>query len=60
MPNSAELSSVATAVQELAQRVTAMADAALKAEDEAAASDLYEAERALRTATKRLTRLANA
>jgi hypothetical protein len=59
MSNSAELSSVATAVQELAQRVTAMADAALNAKDEATATDLYEAERALRTATKRLTRLAN-
>jgi hypothetical protein len=58
MANTAELSSLATALQELTQRVTAMADAAIQAKDESTASDLYEAERALRAATRRLTKLA--
>ncbi|HZN15090.1 MAG TPA: hypothetical protein VFB78_12510 [Acidimicrobiales bacterium] len=60
MPNSAELSSVTTAVVELTQRITAMADAATAAKDEGVASELYEAERALRTAARRLGKLAAA
>jgi hypothetical protein len=58
MANTAELSSLATALYELTQRVTAMADAATAAKDETAAAELYEAERALRVATRRLSRLA--
>jgi hypothetical protein len=58
MANSAELSSVATAVRELTQRITAMADAATAAKDEGTASELFEAERALRVATRRLEKLA--
>ncbi len=56
--NSAELSSLATALQELTDRVTAMADGANKAKDEGAAADLFEVERALRVASRRLTKLA--
>ena len=58
MANTAELSSLATALQELTQRVTAMAEAATAAKDDSAAHDLFEAERALRAATRRLTKLA--
>ena len=53
MANTAELSSVASAVEELTARITAMAEAALAVKDESAASELYEVERALRTATRR-------
>ncbi len=56
--NSAELSSLATALQELTDRVTAMAEGANKAKDEGAAADLFEVERALRAASRRLTKLA--
>jgi hypothetical protein len=58
--NTAELSSLATALHELTQRVTAMADAAEAAKDEATASDLYETERALRAASRRLAKLVGA
>jgi hypothetical protein len=57
MPNSAELSSLATAVDELIQRITTLADAAASAKDEAVAGELYEAERALRSAGRRLASL---
>jgi hypothetical protein len=59
MRNSAELSSVATAARELTQRITAMADAATEAQDDAAAHELYEAERALRAASRRLQQLSD-
>lgn len=58
MANTAELSSLATALQELTQRVTAMAEAATAAKDDSTAHDLFEAERALRAAARRLTKLA--
>ena len=57
--NTAELSSLATALNELTQRVTAMAEAATAAKDDATAFDLFEAERALRAATRRLAKLAS-
>ena len=61
MPNSAaELSSLATATNELMQRITALADAAAAAKDDGTAHELYEAERALRSATRRLVKLAAA
>jgi hypothetical protein len=56
--NTAELSSLASAVEELTQRVTLMADAAAAAKDENAAADLYDIERNLRSAARRLSRLA--
>ena len=58
MAHYAELTSVATTLTELTQRVTAMADDATTAKDDAIASELYEAERALRAATRRLQKLA--
>ncbi len=57
MRNWAELSSLATALEELTRRVTAMADEATTAKDEGTAADLYEVERAMKTAARRLTKL---
>jgi hypothetical protein len=54
----AELSSLATALDELTRRVTAHADAADVAEDEETARELFAIERALASANRRLTRLA--
>ena len=56
--SSAELSSLATALDELARRVTAHADAADTAKDEETARELFAIERALNTANRRLARLA--
>ncbi len=55
---SAELSSLATALDELTDRVTAHADAADSAEDEETARELFAIERSLNSANRRLTRLA--
>ena len=59
----AELSSVAHTLDELTSRVTATADRAQARNDEVLAADLYEVERALRAADRRLrntvTRLAD-
>ena len=49
----AQLASLSTALDELTERVTATADE-VKAEDEELALDLYEVERSLRTAGRRL------
>jgi hypothetical protein len=57
MRNSAELASGAPAGEELTHRNTAMAHAATEAKDDAPASELYEVERALRVAARRLSRL---
>ncbi len=54
----AELSSLATALDELTRRVTAHADAADVAKDEETARELFAIERALSSANRRLTRLA--
>jgi hypothetical protein len=55
---SAELSSLATALDELTRRVTVHADAADSAKDEETARELFAVERALSSANRRLTRLA--
>ncbi len=59
MPSpAAELSSLATALDELTRRVTAHADAAHTAKDGETARELFAIERALTTANRRLARLA--
>jgi hypothetical protein len=55
--SSAELSSLATALDELTGRVTAHADAADAAKDEETARELFAIERALTSANRRLARL---
>jgi len=55
---SAELSSIATALDELTRRVTTHADAANSAHDEEMARELFAIERSLSTANRRLSRLA--
>jgi hypothetical protein len=55
---SAELSSLATALDELTRRVTAHAEAADKAKDEETARELFAVERSLAGANRRLSRLA--
>jgi hypothetical protein len=58
MPASrAELSSVATALEELCRRVSSIADRAAADEDDETASELFAVERALTGATRRLGRL---
>jgi hypothetical protein len=58
MPASAaELSSIATALDDLARRVTAHADAADLAKDEETARELFAIERSLSSANRRLARL---
>jgi hypothetical protein len=52
----AELSSVATAIEELAQRVAAIGEGLTGAERDALRADLFEVERALGNASRRLTR----
>jgi hypothetical protein len=54
---SAELSSLATALDELTRRVTAHAEDADAAKDEETARELFAIERALNSANRRLTRL---
>jgi hypothetical protein len=51
------LQSAATTLRELTERITALADDRLAAGDEGTASDLYEVERALRTASRKLARV---
>ncbi len=53
----AALSSVTTVLGDLTERVTAMAESYAGTPREDVASDLYEVERALRTAARRLDRL---
>jgi hypothetical protein len=55
--NPAELSSIATALDELSRRVTAHADAADLSKDEETARELFAVERALSSANRRLARL---
>lgn len=52
----AELSSVATALDEMAQRVAAIAAGLSRDEHEALSADLFEVERALGNASRRLNR----
>lgn len=51
----ARLSSATTSLTELVESVSATAEAVLAAGDESTATDLFEVERALRTALRRLT-----
>jgi hypothetical protein len=53
----AALSSVATSLRELTDRVEATAAALMAEGDESGATDLYEVERALRTAQRKLARV---
>ena len=53
----AELSSVATALEELLHRVSGIADEIAQSRQESLSTELYEVERTLGTAHRRLTRL---
>jgi len=53
----AELSSLATAVDEITRRITAHAEAAEAQKDEEVASELFAIERSLTSANRRLARL---
>jgi hypothetical protein len=56
MSTRAELSSVATALEEMERRIAALAAGLAGAEREELSADLFEVERALGTAARRLTR----
>lgn len=58
--SSAELSSVATALEELAKRVTAIADGYSKTARDDLATELYQVERALTGAQRGLARVVDA
>ena len=57
MATSAELSSLVTAIEELESRVTAAADELSGGPSDDTAVDLYDVERALRSARRRLSRV---
>ena len=57
--SSAELSSLATALDELTRRVTALAEQARAREEDDLAAELFGVERALTGALRRLGRLAS-
>lgn len=54
MVSRAELSSISTALNELSDRITNAADDLLGGPEEGVAVDLYEVDRSLRTARRRL------
>ena len=56
--SSAELSSLATALDELTRRLTVHAEAADASKDEETARELFAIERSLTSANRRLSRLA--
>jgi hypothetical protein len=56
-PPTGELSSIATALEELTRRVTVHADAADALKDDETAKELFAIERSLQGASRRLTRL---
>ena len=56
MVSPAELSSLETAIRELRERITAAADELVGTSDEDVAIDLYEVERSLRTAQRRIVK----
>ncbi len=58
--SSAELSSLATALEELTSRITAIADRYAGSERDELATDLYAVERALTGARRRLTKVIDA
>jgi ElaB/YqjD/DUF883 family membrane-anchored ribosome-binding protein len=53
----AELSSVATALDELLRRVSGIADEIAQSQQESLSSELYEVERTLSTAHRRLVKI---
>jgi hypothetical protein len=55
----AELSSLETAIRELRERITAAADELVGTRDEDVAVDLYDVERSLRTAERRIIKAAD-
>lgn len=55
--DAAVLSSIATALEELTARVTAVADHYAASPEESVATDLYDVERALRAANRRLAKV---
>ncbi|HAF68556.1 MAG TPA: hypothetical protein DCL16_05490 [Acidimicrobiaceae bacterium] len=59
MVSRAELSSLETAIRELSDRITTAADELLGTTEEAVALDLYEVERNLRTAQRRISKAAS-
>jgi hypothetical protein len=58
--SSAELSSLATALDELTKRITSIADRYATSERDELAADLYSVERALTGAQRRLTKVIDA
>ena len=54
MVSQAELSSLQTVIRELSERITAAADELVGTSDESVAIDLYEVERSLRIAQRRI------
>ena len=56
-PHQAELSSIASAVGELTERITVLADGFAQDKVDDLAYDLYEVERALRNANRRLAKV---
>jgi hypothetical protein len=56
MVSQAELSSLQTAIRELGERITAAADELVGTSDEGVAIDLYEVERSLRLAQRRIAK----
>jgi hypothetical protein len=58
MVSRAELSSLETAIRELCDRITAAADELIGTAEEDVALGLYEVERSLRTAQRRISRAA--
>ena len=59
MVSPAELSSLETAIRELRERITAAADELVGTSDEDVAVELYDVERSLRTAERRIIKAAD-
>ena len=58
MVSQAELSSLETAIRELSERITVAADELVGTMQEGVALDLYDVERSLKTAQRRIARAA--
>lgn len=56
----AELSSIEYAIQDLAKRVAALGDGLARVKDERGAAELYQAERALINAVRRVQKISRA
>ena len=59
MVSQAELSSLESAIRELSERITLAADELVGTKEEDVALDLYEVERSLKTAQRRIARAAD-